>query len=208
MRRQQRLGHKRGDPVAWGDWLVGAQICATDGTPTGKVSWGTTTLVFPTGAGVNVPLGALGILLVQEPSLAPSVSPTINELQIAEVMGSIFIDPGNTGSPNIQVNVAVGIYVSEYNSNTSKWLMKDPLSPVDAQDDDWLYLRGQYEISPDSAVVLNAADKMMEFRLGLPKPEILAHGEALMLVVNVGVTSGAKFCSVQSYVRSRIARAA
>lgn len=184
--------NRRGNPVIWGDWIVPSTSFPSSGSTgaaLGANAWGTAT---------GYSAGVSGIALVLSPSQTVGANTLVvpREFQIDEVMGSVWVNNGQAASTVI----GVGIYVSEFSETGGVWQMLDPLNPIDAQRDDWLFLRNLQmppcPTSPSSGTQISA-----EIRLGLPAPEVIGEGECLMLVINVTA-----LCQVTLGVRSRVSR--
>lgn len=189
---------RRGNLGQWGDWIIGGAGTDSVGTlVAGRTSW-----FNSVGLAHNTPVSWL---LVQEPTIAggSSGAPVVGEVAIMEVAGSLFFNSVTVG--NITAGVGVAIYVSEYNSSATQWSVRDPLNVSDASRDDYLFLRAFSAMFPLVGTVV--AHTYIEVPVGIPAPESLGTGEALILTVNT-TTSVGQSLSVSPFIRSRIGRVA
>lgn len=202
---RRRFANRRGDSVAWGDWIIGGGAVPAGGAVgsiTAHSSWGTP---FTLQHGV-----AENWLLVTEPTISPGTgTPTMGEVLVQEVMGIVFLTLDLAAPPGDQVHVAIGLYVAEYNKTGTAWSTLDPLDTTEASRDDWLFLRGMeigYIASGTSAFT-----NSFPIPVAIPAPQMIGKGETLMLSVSAfikGGSAGSAGLVATPYVRSRITRAA
>jgi len=200
--------NRRGDPVTWGDWLVGGVMLGAGGTITTAVPIST---FAPNASLFDLSPGTPNhMTLVQEPipTAVPGVSnvPQMGMVEIHQVMGSISFVPNNLVGPG-RWRIAVALYVAEFNKTGTSWSVMDPLDPLQAGNDDYLFLRGFDLVTP----VLTSAVLALPFEvpLALPAPEIIGGGEALVLTVSATLLAGSSSgIGCNPYVRSRITRSA
>jgi len=155
------------------------------------------------------------VILVQEPVSSPGAgAPVQSEVQVEEVYGGVCfaVSPGSASIQNTPALVTVGIYVAEYLKSVPGWSVRDPADPASAQQDDYLFLRSFACLlppgNPSSATLPTIPSQIQrpEIRIGIPAPEIIGSGEALMLTISMG--SGVNTLLAFANVRSRITRAA
>ncbi len=197
------------------NWVIGGS--ATDntggviggGAPTGPATWLPATGVGPASYGLvsGAPVSFQAVAIVAAPNTS---TPTIGRMKIDEVRGTLELtnfqlvaDPFTAAAAAHRVNVAVCIYVSEFNSNTGKWDVRDPLSTADAARDDYFFLEGRSVYFPASAVT--AAPTSVCFDLKLANPLIIGGGQALHVTISMVSTLGATYQgALSSYFRTRV----
>jgi hypothetical protein len=122
------------------NWVIGGSATDSTGaviggaTPTGPSTW-TMSPGQPLASGSPISYQAVAIVA------APNTStPTIGKVQVDAIQGHLCLTP-NTAFTVGRVTVAVCIYVSEFNSSTSKWDVRDPINTADAARDDYFFWR-------------------------------------------------------------------
>jgi hypothetical protein len=166
-------------------------------SPTGPSTWGTGTpsaaASFVLSSGANFAYQAYVI----QPAVASS-TPTLGRAKIDEIHGNIcvagFVNPG-------RVSVSVCIYVSELNSNSGKWDVRDPMTATDAARDDYFYLESQtMEVF---SIGLASSFSLFRFDLRLANPLVIGGGQAVHVGVSY-VNSAGGACNICSAFRTRV----
>jgi len=189
--------NRRGNPPEWGDWVIGGTGLNNVGGPIALTGW-------------NGGLGTLAsgtpqtFILVGEPtpaslSTATLAPPSVGEVEIAEVAGSLFFT-AISGSAD-KFFLAVAIYVTEFNMPGTNWAVRDPLNPVEAVRDDYLFLRAMTFFMPNQAG--GTSEVTQEVRVAIPSPEVIGGGEALVLTMSM-VSASASTLGYMPFVRSRL----
>jgi hypothetical protein len=180
------------------DWKVGGS--ATDNTgaviggasPTGPTTWSSGTNDYVLTA--NNQISYQAVVLVAAPNTS---TPLIGRMKLDEVSGMICVSSPIAAG---RQTVAVGIYVSEFNSNTNKWDVRDPLNPSDASRDDYFYLEAsEMQLPAAGAATGNAG---FCFDLKLANPIIIGGGQALHVTVSYQTDSGVSV-RISSMFRTR-----
>jgi hypothetical protein len=130
---------------------------------------------------------------------AANAPPSIGECQVDDIEGSLFIKGNTTQGLHY---IGFGIYISKFDTRTGTWGVRFPSNlAADAARDDWVMLRVVTVTLPLPA---NVTDPMiLELKLGLPHPVVLAGGEALHVVVDNNGSSVGAF-DVNAFFRTRI----
>jgi len=163
------------------DWKVGGSAVDATGaviggaSPTGPATWlmgaGSATILA-----TGVPITFQAVALIAAPNTS---TPTLGRMRLDDIKGSIFL--GAPASATV-IRAAVGIYVSEYNSNTGKWDVRDPLNTADGSRDDYFYLEGQMFDLP--ATGTSTAPTIIKFDLRLSERVVIGGGQALHVTVS------------------------
>jgi len=193
-RKRRRRGglsvpYARMRPVT--DWLVGGANTDNTGAPLTTVStFDKTGLTIVSGT----PMTFQAVVIQPTPATS---TPGVGRINCVEVKGSVFITNWTTSG---FARIAVGIYVSELNSSTTKWDVRDPLTAADAARDDYFFLHGRvYEISAEAGQT--ASCLAVEIPLSLPENVVLGGGQALHVTVSMVGPSAA---TVIGFFRTRI----
>jgi len=163
------------------DWKIGGS--ATDNTgaviggaaPTGPSTWNLGVNDYALASGVPVTYQA--VVLIAAPNTS---TPQIGRMRIDEIKGHICF---NANTLNAKFAVAVAIYVSEFNSNSNTWDVRDPLNTADAARDDYFYLEAQELIVP--ALATTAGVSNICFDLKLANALVIGGGQALHVTVSM-----------------------
>jgi hypothetical protein len=195
-RYQNRIGNGLKSSIGDGDWIVTGQGVLATGAPQALSGWA------PLGFTLT-DLIPQSLLLVALPTAAAATGqPTIGHVEIAAVHGKISFGLQSTVHGKA---VAVAMYIAELNSSATAWSVRDPLTPSDANRDDYLYLDTRYMIVP--TVATTTAGWMNEFILGLPRPIRIGGGQALCLTVSTESLGGTDTCACVPFVRALVRRA-
>jgi len=179
-----------------GDWIVTGQGVTATGAPQALSGWA------PLGFSIT-DLEPQSLLLVALPTAAAATGqPTIGHVEIAAVHGKISF---GLQSAIHGKAVAVAMYIAELNSSATAWSVRDPLTPADANRDDYLYLDTRYMTVP--TVAATTAGWVNEFILGLPRPIRIGGGQALCLTVSCESVGGADTSICIPFVRALVRRA-
>jgi len=151
-------------------WNIGGTAVTTAGNPAAQNSWGGE-IALATGATY-----AFQAVTLQPAPNAESAPPLVGEVVAEQIQGSIFFS-----SPNIagRYYLGIGIFISKFNSISGVWEFRDPSTPTDAAEDDWLFLRMLVINVP-----LNSAEtvqSMIEVPLAIPRPVVVGKGMALQV---------------------------
>jgi hypothetical protein len=165
------------------DFVVGGSNVDNTGAPLTSVStFDKTGLAILTA----VPMTFQAVMI--QP-VASTSTPGIGRVRIDEIKGRVCLTTFVTAGP---VVAAVGIYVSELNSNLTKWDVRDPLSATDAARDDYFYLEGRAVEIPATADAVSVSE--LCFDLKLANPLMIGGGQALHVTVSyVGPASAKVF---------------
>jgi len=183
------------------NWIVGGS--ATDNTgsviggasPTGPSTWSCT----PANAQTIVPSTPFSYQAVTIVAAPNTTTPTIGRIKVDEVKGHIYVCDFTNASEHA---FAVGIYVSEFNSNSGKWDVRDPMITSDAARDDYFFLEAQ---AWDFPITTNAtAQSGFRFDLKLSNPLILGGGQALHVTVSYRNAANTGSATCYSMFRSRV----
>jgi len=163
------------------NWTIGGS--ATDNTgqvitsgtppvPSGPATW------TPVGFNLtdSIPLTFQAVTIVAAPNTS---TPTIGRMKIDEMKGRICF---NNPSLPLAISVAVCVYVSEFNSSTGKWDVRDPMNVADAARDDYFYLEAMSISQPDTAA--QTGNSGYCFDLKLANPLVIGGGQALHVTVS------------------------
>jgi len=196
-RRPFRGSGQMMDVRARTDWQLGGGIVtAAAPTPVASPSWGSGFLV-PAAGTTNIQAAIL-----PEAVTAVNSPPSIGELQVDEIQGSIFFTFVTSGL----YAIGVGIFISKFNTSVGAWVLRSPSVASEASDDDWLFLRMLIITVPTTVNDYTS----VEVPIGLPHPIILGRGEALHVAVDngAGFTTSAGQIACAPYFRSRISNVA
>jgi len=186
-----------GDIRRRSDWVSGGGVIFNS-APTvisAVSSWGGTSGALATTASatwqaVTLPTAAT----------AANAPPGVGELEVDEVMGSIFVPFATVAGVYI---IGVGIYVSKYDSNRGSWdtrAIANSTGP-DATRDDWLFLRVMVVIFPGVSTVIPSG---IEVPLAIGRPVVIGGGEAIHVTVDNLTAAVAGVISPIAYFRTRI----
>jgi hypothetical protein len=189
-----------GDVPRRRNWLNGGTCIDSAGTASAQQSWG------PGNAQTLAVDQLVGFFVAMIPSAGggAGAAPTIGEQQIDEIFGSVYFN-----APGVVSGVyhfGVGIYVSRFNYNTSKWEPRYVCYSSEATRDDWLFLRTVVQYMPLNAGA--TAITGVEVRVAIPRPVVIGGGEALCVVCHNGPYSPATgTIGVVPYLRARVSNA-
>jgi hypothetical protein len=162
------------------NWTVGgSSVDQTGGVITGPPgpypSWQTSGTTVPVATNGS-PISYQAVVIVAAPNTS---TPLIGRMKIDEIKGTVTVlSPANAG----RVSVGVAIYVSEFNSNTGKWDVRDPLNTSDAARDDYFFFEAQMADMPAAGTA--TAPAAMCFHLKLANSLIIGGGQALHVTVS------------------------
>jgi hypothetical protein len=159
-----------------------------------NASWGNSTVSVTA-------LNVLTFQLVAIPTFVPSLSapPTVGELTIEAVHGSVFITAPTAG---VICRGCVCLYVGKENQIGGSWDTRQPSSPSDAARDDYLFLQPFTFATPTSAAATGAV--YYEVKLSIQRRITIGGGEALHLGVdNIDPTNA---LPATVWARTRISR--
>lgn len=188
-------GGGSGDVIPRMDWVVGG----------GQVIPGAATINNPSfnGSAQSLTAGsayAHQLVVVPIPVPALNQTPTIGEMKVRGVVGSVFFDSATTAGV---YNIGVGMYIAKLNSNTGVWDMRSIFgaSFADATRDDWLFLRVMRLVSPANTTF--TLPSCFEIPVAISRSIVLGGGEALHLQIENAAGSTGQLSS-QAFVRSCI----
>jgi len=175
------------------NWIVGPQgINSAGAVIAGLTSWSNGAAAVTLTAGTPQSYQA-GVIT----AAAGAVVPTIGRMAIQEVRGSVFFSSFNATA---RVTLGIAIYVSEQNSATPTWDVRDPLSVADAQRDDYYFLE-----AIEFNVLAAPTNHPQLVRMDLKIASALAIGGGQALHVTVAMLSNvANTCLMSSAFRTRI----
>lgn len=183
------------------NWLVSSSAVDNTGAPvtTGPQSWGISVGAQTCVAGSNV----TSQLTIIQPAPA-TTTPSVGRQRIDQIKGKVYISAafdktGGIPSPGYY-SLALGIYVSELNSTTTKWNVRQPTLIIEAERDDYVYLEGKlFNLANNQSAVLPDVE-CPHFDIDMACNIEIGGGEALHLTVaNDALSKGD--VQIYSYVR-------
>jgi hypothetical protein len=118
---------------------------------------------------------------VIQPGTTPNI-PGVGRQQIDRIKGKLHLS--GPSSP-MYVDIAVGIYVSEFTVNTSAWDVLDPMTPTDASRDEWWFLEAYtFLVAPQGvATAPFASPDLATINIDLSERIVIGAGQAVNLTV-------------------------
>lgn len=174
------------------NYIVGPSWVNSAGALVAGDSWrgGATAMTLVTGVPQTIQAAALV-------AAVNTSTPTIGRMKIDEIRGRLSL----TGFTVIgRYQVGVGIYVSQQNSQTPTYDVRDTLIAADAARDDWFMLEMMEFEAPVTGT--NTALSFIEIPLRLANALIIGGGQAVHVTISM---TGAGNCKVTPAFRTRVA---
>jgi hypothetical protein len=169
------------------NWVVGGSSVDNSGsviggaTPTGPSTW------FM-GPGFNLAAASpQSWQAVTIPTAVNTSTPSIGRVKVDAIKGQIYVTPSAAVTAG-RLTVAVAIYVSEFNSFSSKWDVRDPIVSADATRDDYYYLEFRELLT--STIGGSSAPMPVVFDLHIANPFTIGTGQAVHVTISQLNTSG------------------
>lgn len=182
------------DLMARRDLIVAGGIVNNSGAQGSYQSWNSSSVTLAPGA-----QAAVQAVVLPQAVTAANAPPSIGECQVLDVEGSLYVVRNTVIGVYF---IGFGIYISKFDSRTGTWGVRNPSNVGgDAARDDWLALRVVVVTLPAPSSVTDPM--LVELKLGLPHPIVLAGGEALHVCIDNNSSSVGSF-DFYSFFRTRI----
>jgi len=125
--------------------------------------------------------------------VVPQSEPSGNPQVLGVVVDELDINVGYINSSllasNMNSMLAIGVFLAEWDENTTNWSMQDPWSVLDACRKDWIYMRQDFLSVPTPVAVLangfsQTTTSFQQLRVRIKRRLVVAEGSAIRVVVS------------------------